>query len=147
MDSINRFTFSLALALIATSIAAQEDNVLNIPTPPQPPVPPSVSARNSDSSIVHLHFSSEQGQVDIQIIGKVPSLNAHDNTQLDFQANSELRATIQKQGENRASTLIWNSAGCTRTKTVPSQACTLEEREQILKLIKQIPTPPIPPSD
>ena len=147
MDSINRFTFSLALALIATSIAAQEDNAMNIPIPPQPPVPPSVSARNSDSSIVHLHFSSEQGQVDIQIIGKVPSLNAHDNTQLHFQANSELRATIQKQGENRASTLIWNSAGCTRTKTVPSQACTLEEREQIIKFIQQIPTPPTPPSD
>ncbi len=145
MDSINRFTFSLALALIATSIAAQEDNVLNIPIPPQPPAPPSVSARNSDFSKTHLHFSSEQGQVDIQIIGKVPSLNAHDNTQLDFQANSELRATMQNQDENKVSTLIWNSAGC--TKTVPDQACTLEEREQILKLIKQIPTPPTPPGD
>ena len=147
MDSINRFTFSLALALIATSIAAQEDNAMDMPIPSQPPAPPSVSARNSDSSTAHLHFSSEQGQVDIQIIGKVPSLNAHDNTQLDFQTNSELRATIQKQGENRASTLIWNSAGCTRTKTVPSQACTLEEREQIIKFIQQIPTPPTPPSD
>lgn len=152
MDSFKRFACCLSLTFLVATNLTQAEDTMQAPTPPQPPeVPalPSVPAQgnaSSSQSFSQQQFMTNDMQVEIQVAGKTPTVNAQDDTQLDFPATGEIRATIQRKGETQSTTLTWNSAGCTSTKAGSSQVCTSEERRQIIQFIKQLPTPPTPPN-
>ncbi|MBU0656065.1 MAG: hypothetical protein KJ914_13175 [Gammaproteobacteria bacterium] len=84
--------------------------------------------------------------IDMQIVGEVPAINARDDSRLDFAAGSSLRVTIQPQGETASTVIAWNASGCTSTQSGHSRQCRVEERRQVIALIKQLPTPPVPPA-
>lgn len=150
---ISSVLFILMMSGIEASCMASELETMKYVQPPQPPpVPATPNTQNvqgrefvqTTQANSHQHFSSNGSNMDMQIIGKMPTVNPHDSTQLDFVGGSRIRVTIQPRGE-AATVINWNASACISTSSGQSRQCQVGERQQIIAMIKQLPAIPVPP--
>lgn len=142
--SLISLLFVLAMSGVEASTWTLEVNTMNSPQTPQPPQPPTLSA--GSRTYTQQHFSGNGGSIDMQITGNTPTVNAHDDTRLDFSAGSNVRVTVQPGTGAASSVILWDASACTTTQSGQSRPCQVTERKQIIALIKQLPATPAPPA-
>lgn len=141
---ISSILFILMMSGIEASCMASELETMKYAQPPQPPPVPATPNMQAVQANSHQHFSSNGSNIDMQIVGKTPTVNAHDNTRLDFVGGSRIRVTIQPRSE-AATVINWNASACISTTSGQSRQCQIGERQQIIAMIKQLPATPVPP--
>lgn len=139
-NSILSLSFVLAMSGVEASTWTAEVNIMKYPNLPQPPM-----ASTDSQSHTQQHFSGNGGSIDMQIVGKTPTVNPLDNSQLDFAAGSSIRVTIQPYADAALTVILWNASGCISTQSGQSHQCQAQERRQIVALVKQLPATPVPP--
>lgn len=146
-DLIKHLLFTLLILEGSTAMATEQDN-----TPPTtPPIPPAVPTTpdhqgQANTQNTQHHFTDNDQNISMQIVGETPKITDESHARLGFAAGSYVRLTIRKTNGSDPIVIRWDNSGCIATQAGKNKPCGQAEREQIINLVQQLPTPPIPPS-
>ena len=144
-DLIKRLFFILLMLKTGGTVMAAIPSDTELPVTPEVPATPGIHGQTNTQNTVQ-HVTHNKQNISMQIMGETPVINDQASASLSFAAGSYIQATIKAMDNVASMELRWDSIGCIATQAGKSRSCNRVEREQILNLVQQLPTPPTPPA-